>query len=53
MRFPFFVACLIGFRRTLLLVLLLTALAIAQRHVAELRRVVPLPMRFTPQHVRG
>jgi len=51
MKFLCFVAYLIGFRRILLLTLILMALAIAQHHASELRRMIPVPMRSTPHHV--
>ena len=47
MRFLCFVAYLIGFRRILLLALILMAIAVVQRHAAALRQLAA-PMRSTP-----
>jgi hypothetical protein len=47
MRILCFVAYLIGFRRILLLVLILMAIAIVQRHASALRQLAA-PMRSAP-----
>lgn len=48
MRFLCFVAYLIGFRRILLLVVILMAIAIAQHHAPAFRRLAT-PMRTIPR----
>jgi hypothetical protein len=51
MRFLCFVAYLIGFRRILLLVLILMAIAIVQHHASEIRHFAT-PMRSPPSAPR-